>query len=238
MTLEALERRDVPSFAAPQAILVGASPSDVVSDDFNGDGLYDIVVTNQTKPGSISIMLNAGNGTFGAPKSFPTGGNNPTSLVAVDVSGDGRLDLVVTNDNYSGPNDEIAVLRGSATGLFRRPMTFEAGANPTSVGYSDFNVDGIIDLVVANYDLGNVTVLTGLGGGAFQNTVSYDMGTKMRAVSTGDFNSDGLYDIVTVGNFSSAPKTAILLSNGDGTFWFGAVQRRNPERCFRRRLQR
>ncbi len=219
LTLEWLERRDVPSFAAPQAILAGASPSDVTNDDFNGDGHYDIAVVNNTAPGTVSVMLGAGGGKFGAPKSYPTGGNYPTSLVAVDVTGDGRLDLVATNYVYK--NDAtIAVLRGSGTGLFRRPITFPAGQNPFGVGYADFNFDAVTDLVVANVDEG-VTVLFGGVGGTFNQKVSFDVGTKVKAVSTGDFNSDGVSDVVAVGYHNTAPKTAILLSNADGTFTFG-----------------
>ncbi len=220
LAIELLEIRDVPSFAAPQAFLAGLSPSDVVNDDFNGDGFYDLAVTNEATPGTVSVMLNAGDGTFGAPKSFPTGGNKPTSLVVVDVSGDGRVDLVVTNNN-SGSSDTVAVLRGSGTGLFRRPVTFAAGINPTSVTYSGFNGDAFTDLVLANEDTGKLTIFFGQIGGMFTQSVSYDIGTSMKAVSTGDFNGDGRSDIVAVGNHQTAPKTAILFSDGDGTFTFG-----------------
>ncbi len=217
LVLESLERRDVPSFAASQAFLAGPTPADVVGADLNGDGLNDLAVANNSTPGFVNVLLNSGGGTFAAAKSYPTGGSSASSLLVSDVSGDGKLDLVVTNYN----SGTVAVLRGSGTGVFRRPVTFAAGLSPTSVAIADFNNDAVTDLAVTNKGNG-ASVLLGLGAGSFQLASSYDIGTVASDSTVGDFNGDGRADIVVVGNHPSAPKIVVLLGNGDGTLQFGA----------------
>ncbi len=68
LLLETLERRDVPSFAAPQAYAAASNPADIVSADFNGDGHLDVAVANQTTPGFVNVALNNGGGAFSAPR--------------------------------------------------------------------------------------------------------------------------------------------------------------------------
>src|SRR5262245_1000032 len=198
LVLEPLEARDLPSFVAPPAFLAGPSPAAVATGDFNGDGQYDLAVANKASPGSVSVLLNSGGGIFQPPVSYATGGAGASALAVADVSGDGRLDLVVTN--YT--SGTVAVLRGSGTGLFRRPVTYAAGPVPTSLSLADFNGDDIPDLAVANYN-GAVSVLLGQGGGAFQLFASYAIGSDSLAVTAGDFNSDGHIDLAAVGHLNS-----------------------------------
>jgi hypothetical protein len=67
-----------------------------VAVDLSGDGKPDLVVVAQLDY-SVSVLVNQGNGTFAAPVSFPVG-FAPTSVAALDLNGDGRLDLAVSND--------------------------------------------------------------------------------------------------------------------------------------------
>ncbi len=215
--LEGLERRDVPSFAAPEAILAGPSPSDVVGADFNGDGLFDLAVANNSNPGTVNVLLNVGAGVFAPPRSFPTGGSGASALAVADVSGDGRLDMVVTNFN----SDSVAVLRGSGTGAFRRPITYAAGDSPTALALADFNGDSIIDLAVANHHAGKASILLGAGGGVFALVASYEIGAKPRALAARDVNSDSQMDLIVVGSYNNANHVVILLGLGNGSLTAG-----------------
>src|SRR5262245_12409017 len=114
LVLQVLETRDLPSFVAPVAYLAGNAPAGLVHADFNGDGQDDLAVANNTAPGMVNVLIAQSGGVFLAPKSFPTGGAGASSLAVADVSGDGRLDLVVTNS----ASNTVAVLRGSGTGVF------------------------------------------------------------------------------------------------------------------------
>jgi hypothetical protein len=69
----------------------GASPVSVAMADLNGDGKADLAVASGT---GVSVLLNNGNGTFGAPTSYGSG-TNPFSVAAGDLNGDGKIDLAV-----------------------------------------------------------------------------------------------------------------------------------------------
>jgi hypothetical protein len=70
-------------------------PSGVAAGDFNGDGFADLAVSTDNLD-KISIMFNNGDGTFGAPVAFLTGGGTRAGhVVAADLVGGPELDLAV-----------------------------------------------------------------------------------------------------------------------------------------------
>ena len=87
----------------------------------------------------------------------------------------------------------------------------------------DFNVDGHIDLAVANLNGYTVSVLLGKGDGKFQPARTAVVGIS-GILATGDFNGDGRTDLAVAGasyNKVSGALTNefwVFSSNGDGTF--------------------
>lgn len=86
--------------------------------------------------------------------------------------------------------------------------------DPYSIAAADFNQDGKIDVVVAEYY--DLRVYTGNGDGTFGSPLS--LGTPADVVTVGDFNNDGKVDIAFFS--SEAQEAGIFLGNGDGTFRF------------------
>ena len=199
----------------------GQYQGDVLAADFNGDGITDLavsVITNDPT-GSIAILLGKGDGTFGAAKPFPAG---PTPIVqaAVDMNGDGKLDLVVANPSSSGTSPgTVSVLNGNGDGTFGAPVSYTAGVEPISAIAADLNGDGRPDLAVI--DNGNaidrLLVLLGQPNGTLgAASAGVLTGTNFGCLSFTDLNNDGNVDLIIADRRGS--DVTVLLGNGNGTF--------------------
>jgi hypothetical protein len=141
---------------------------------------------------------------------FPLG-NGPRSVVAVDVNGDGKPDLVACNTL----DNTVSVSLGNGDGTFQAPVAYNLGNEPYFVAVGDFNGDGKPDLAVATPNTKQVAVLLGNGDGTFRAAVNYPTSDYTLSVSIGDFNGDGKLDIAAA---DSSGGVDVLLGNGDGTF--------------------
>jgi polyisoprenoid-binding protein YceI len=204
-----------------QASIPASSPDFVVAGDFNGDGILDLAVANNTNPSSLTVLLGNGDGTF-TLKSSPSVGNNPVSIAIGDFNGDGILDLAVANSS----DNTVTVLLGNGDGTFTLKSSPAVGNGPDSVALGDFNGDGILDLAVANFSDSTVTVLLGKGDGTFTTKSTPAVGPSPTSVVVADFNGDGKPDLAVAncaiscagnGGYTYGEVT-ILLGNGNGTF--------------------
>jgi hypothetical protein len=197
----------------------GYDPIAVGVGDFNHDGNLDLAVVNNGnrsngQPGTVTILLGNGDGTFTTGKTFDTG-DGPNCVAIGDFNGDGKVDLALSNYNVSFGNT-VAVLLGNGDGTFQAYKPYETGNGPEFVVTADVNGDGILDLMTANEVDGTASVLLGKGDGTFEAHVDYGVGKAPLALAVGDLNGDGKPDLAVV-NLSS-DSVSILLGNGDGTF--------------------
>jgi hypothetical protein len=223
----------------------GYLPSSITLADVNGDGKLDVLAVNQcTGPrnesgcasGSVvGVLLGKGDGTFKSARTYKTGGWQATGLVAADVNGDGKPDLVVANGCTTGSIEGcgsdirgvVGVLLGNGDGTFQDAQTFDTdGEYAMSVAAADVNGDGKLDLVVANscaagyfskcYKSG-VGVLMGNGDGTFQPATSYlSGGYEVTSIAVADLSGDGKPDVLT-GNAAGTPGS--LTGGVMGVLW-------------------
>ena len=122
-----------------------------------------------------------------------------------------------------GPHAVIEASIGGALGdgTFTSPLSFAIsdGNSNRNIALGDFNGDGNLDVVTANYSSDTVHVFLGQGNGSFAADVSYAAanmaGLRGNKMTLGDMNNDGHLDIVTAGwtGFN-----AINFGIGNGTF--------------------
>lgn len=181
--------------------------SGIATADFNGDGKLDLVTANSgggRSQRNVSLLLGAGDGTFGEPQLFNVGGPQPIIPVVGDFNGDGVPDIVMA-DGY--PTRYVSVLLGLAGGGFGESMQFTtSGPNPHTLVTADLDGDGSLDLVAG--DIGveggpvgdGFSLLRGLGDGTFLpgvDLVGDQFGENIGAAA--DLDNDGRVDIVIRG---------------------------------------
>lgn len=217
-------------------------PQSVVTADVNGDGKPDLVCLNSDfnppwEQSTLTVLTNNGIGGFGSNSMIVPGGYYGTVLQAVDVNGDGRLDLVFDEPSYGS----FGVLTNNGSGGFGPYYLNYGQANlfyyEVSIAAADINGDGKPDLLLVSYGTQNETnfvytpendllVFTNNGSGFGLNAI-YDAGTTngnnhVTFCAAADVNGDGKPDAV----IASGPDTTltIMLNNGNGTFTFNATQ--------------
>jgi hypothetical protein len=94
-------------------------------------------------------------------------------------------------------------------GTFKTQSVFPAGGGPSSLAVADFNVDGRLDILVADQTDNAVSVLLNLGSGLFGPNFELPVGTNPVAVASADFDANGRPDAVTA-NKGSNTATVIL----------------------------
>jgi hypothetical protein len=203
----------------------------VAAGDFRGIGTLDLAVANAgswtpdctqpgSDPGSVSILLGNGDGTFQKTADLPAG-QSPSSVAVGQFTTSGHLDLVVAN----ACDDHVSVFLGNGDGTFQPAQNFPIGPRgPLSVAVGQFTNSGHQDLVTANFGVGGygtventISVLLGNGDGTFQPPQTYTLGTNgPYCVAVGNFTASGQQDLVVTTLIDSY--AYVLLGNGDGTF--------------------
>lgn len=119
--------------------------------------MLDLAVANSgdgSGPGTMSLLLGNGNGTFGPAVTAPVG-RTPFAVAMADLDGDHRLDVVVFNDD----SDNMVVMRGNGNGTVKPGLSFGTGAATglasNCLVVADLNGDHRPDLAyVPAFDLG------------------------------------------------------------------------------------
>ena len=207
--------------------------------DFDQDGWPDLFVANDTQPNKL--YKNLRNGKFKdvaveAGLAFSAEGKARAGM-GVDVGdfeNSGRPGIAVTNFD----NEMVGLYRSPANGLFDDVSVPSGVGSPSKTtlgfgcGFADLDLDGRLDLVVANGHIddtvrnirGNVGyaqpphLFLNLGGGKFQDVAGtlggdFSLPRVGRGLAFGDFDRDGDVDLLLTTN--NGP--AVLFRNDVGS---------------------
>lgn len=149
---------------------------------------------------------------FNGAKAYPVG-SIPNAVVAVDLNGDGKLDVAVGNQSGT-----LSILLGNGDGTFQTANTFIAGTQINSVAAADLNGDTSPDLIISDATLTStqVGVLLNNGDATFGPVQMLPGINIASSVAVSDFDGDLKTDIV-VGDIG-VTAVHVFLGKGDGTF--------------------
>ena len=206
----------------------------IASQDVTGDGYPDVYLTSQgdnklqtlaTGPGQPAyrdIALRAG---VIAAQPYTGGDTLPSTAwhpAFEDVNNDGRMDLYVSKGNVNLMSDYAAkdpsnLLLGQDDGTFREAadqagiVTFDRGRG---AALTDFNLDGLLDLVQVNYGQ-PVTVWRNAGGAGGNATAWLGSWLELRLTQPGP-NRDAIGAWIEVRHGEATTQRELTIGGGHG----------------------
>lgn len=195
----------------------GVGAHDVASADFNSDGAPDVATINDD--GTLSLLLNKGNGALSAPMVSTVGMTSMQALAAGDFNEDGKPDIAAVADNGT-----FYVGIGDGDGKFVFTPGTLAASGTADVATGDIDGDGHTDLVFAESGGNEVQICKGGGQGVFGCNLHLPViVNKPVSVALADLNGDNRPDLI-VNTATADPAVAgatdayVWLNNGLGGF--------------------
>jgi flagellin len=181
---------------------------EVASGDFNQDGRDDVVAAGSSS--TVFALANA-DGTLGAASTVYSGGGTRDPK-AVDVNGDGLLDILVGRT----VSDNFFVYLGNGNGTFKAASTYTSGDGPLNLQIGYIDGDSNLDVMISHRNSTDITIFSGNGDGSFKAATTYTAIQQDLGASLVDVNGDGKLDL-QLGK-SAGGGFGIALGNGNGTF--------------------
>ncbi len=196
-TVSILLNQGAATFAAPVTYPVGVYCEDLEAGDVDGDLDLDLAVVEYASH-TVSILRNLGGGAFAPAVPWPAG-IYPYEIDGADLDGDGDLDWAVADAFAlgSGAMSHVIVLWNDGTGGYPTTTYIPTSYSPRTVVAVDLDLDGDMDLAVAN---GNVTLVVheNLGAFAFAPPIVIPLDAYTVGLRAADLDGDGDQDLAAV----------------------------------------
>ena len=199
----------------------------VIVDDFDNDGLYDLVISAWDSRGQLRYFHNNGNGTFSERTSEAglVGEIGSLNIQQTDYNNDGFLDIWMLRGAWLGKEGRIpnSLLRNNGNGTFT-DVTEEAGLlsfHPTQASrWFDYDGDGWLDLFIGNESLDPADpdwceLYHNNRDGTFTEcakAAGIRVAAFIKGVACGDYDNDGRPDLY----LSVRGQTSKILLHNDG----------------------
>lgn len=218
------ERAAAITFTTRTVLVPGSgigSESGLAVADFDEDGDLDLAVSLQS--GDLSVLLRDAAGGYAQAPGFPRalGSSYAGPMKAVDLDGDGHLDLVAAQ--ITDATSYAIVLLGDGAGGFGTTASIPLTGTPGAMAVADVTGDGRPDLVLPSYLPSDtrLLVMPGDGAGGFGAPLASQPlldGTDPAAIVLADLDRDGDLDAAVGHVFSQVGVVSVLRNDGAGGF--------------------
>ncbi|HEY4088698.1 MAG TPA: FG-GAP-like repeat-containing protein [Bryobacteraceae bacterium] len=194
----------------------------LIIDDFDSDGLFDVMISSQNDCVPLQFFHNNGDGTF-TDRAAQAGLSNQAgglSMIQTDYNNDGCTDIFLLRGGWEWARRK-SLLRNNCDGTFT-DVTRKAGlmdpprATQTAV-WTDIDRDGKLDVLIGNENA-PMQLFLNQGDGKFVDIAESAGVNKtgfVKAVVAGDYDNDGYPDLY-VSNFRG--QHFLFHNNHDKTF--------------------
>ena len=194
----------------------------VIVDDFDGDGLLDLVTSSLDSCAPLRFFRHMPDGRFneqGARAGF-SGQLGGLNILQADYNNDGALDILVMRGAWETPQRK-SLLRNNGDGTFTDVTQASGLAEPVTGSqaavWTDIDNDGYLDLFVGNEN-GLPQLFHNRGDGTFED-IAAKAGVNRRGFTKGvtaaDYDNDGWPDLY-VSNLGGS--NFLYHNNRNGTF--------------------
>jgi tetratricopeptide (TPR) repeat protein len=194
----------------------------IIVDDFDNDGLLDVVASSMDVCDPIRFFHNNGDGTFSdwtekAGLMDQLGGLN---VVAADYNNDGCMDILVLRGGWEFAQRK-SLLRNNCDGTFT-DVTNESGlggkvTSTQAAAWADIDNDGYLDLFVVGEN-SPAQLFHNKGDGTFEEigaSAGIDQTTFSKGVAAADYDGDGFMDFYVTNQHGV---NFLYHNNGNRTF--------------------
>ena len=169
----------------------------LTTDDMDGDGDLDIVISLGAVFDQIGWFPNQGNLSFGSVRAISTGSatsSEPRDVHTADVDGDGDVDVLAAN--YLG--NDVSWYRNNGGGNSWTRVFLSTAAGARNVRTGDMDGDGVLDIVTTSVLDRTLAWYRGQGGGSFSSKrVISTTNNEYRGLHLVDADLDGDLDVFT-----------------------------------------
>ena len=194
-----------------------ATTSDIDMADLDRDGDNDLAVAFMTIYGTVSILLNNGDGTFATPVNYDTCYSTQAVAIA-DLNGDFHRDTASASNCFQG-----SILLNDGHGTFLDNGDWGDGYVPSGIHTGDLDGDGDREVAFTN-GTSDVTILYNDGTGSFPVMGGVSSIDNPQDVRIADFDGDGDNDLVSTNFYSD--DLHVFFNDGAGNLAFTGIKYR------------